>query len=1145
MTDYFGTEFDNTLSVTTANGQFNWYAGDGIDTLIVDYSATATGFTTSISGNARLIGPFNSIAYDIEHLNITGGSGNDQFKDMKTGDIVNGSAGTDRLWLYMDDVTASIDYNAVLAATDGGTGTLSGGTSIRNVEQLAELATGSGDDQLTLSFAQGNFNWYANDGIDRLVVDYSATATGFTTFIAGNNRVVGSTSNAYNIEHLTITGGSGNDQFKDMKTGDIVNGSDGTDKIWLNMDDVTASIDYNAVLAATDAGTGELGDGTSVRNVEQLAAFATGSGDDRLTVAFAQGAFSWYANDGDDRLVVDYSASATGFTTLQAGNNRVVSSTINAYDTEHLTITGSAGDDSFKDMKTGDIVDGSVGNDKIWLNMDGVTSDIAYDAVTAATGTGIGLTGGTSVKNVERLVELATGSGNDQLTVSFAQGVFTWYANDGDDRLIVDYSATATGFTTFQAGNNRVVGTSNAYNTEHLTITGGSGNDQFKDMLTGDVVDGGAGTDKLWLYMDSVTSDIDYNAVVAAGGTGITVGGGTSVKNVELLGELSTGFGNDQLTVSLAQGAFIWYANDGDDRLVGDYSATATGFSTSVAGNAYIIGLNNAYAYNIESVNIKGGSGDDVLNGTDGNDELNGNGGNDTLAGGAGIDTVSYADATGYITASLRLQGHAQDTHAAGQDTLTGIENLTGGTFNDTLTGDDNDNVLMGGAGIDILSGGDGTDTLDGGIGTDNLSGGFGDDIYYVDNINDFALEGAGAGTDLVYASLTYSLAGQQVENLTLTGEAAIDGTGNSLANIIIGNDAANILIGGSGIDTLNGMGGNDRLDGGLLADIMAGGAGDDTYIVDNFSDSVTENAGEGYDTVISAKTWTLGANFEALRLNSTDNFNLTGNALDNALTGGNGNNIIDGGLGADAMTGNKGDDIYYVDNAGDTVVEIAGEGTDKVISSVTFTLSGQQIENLTLTGSANVNATGNSLANILIGNAGNNVINGGGGADAMTGGAGNDTFTVDNAGDTVIEASGGGTDLVNASVTFSLSGQFVENLTLTGSNAINGTGNSLANTILGNNAANTLNGGTGADILSGKGGADVFLFGTSSGLDTISDFSATQGDSINVNAYTHGTAHAGYITHVGNDTLITLSSGNVITVLNTSAADVTAHMVW
>jgi Ca2+-binding RTX toxin-like protein len=199
-------------------------------------------------------------------------------------------------------------------------------------------------------------------------------------------------------------------------------------------------------------------------------------------------------------------------------------------------------------------------------------------------------------------------------------------------------------------------------------------------------------------------------------------------------------------------------------------------------------------------------------------------------------------------------------------------------------------------------------------------------------------------------------------------------------------------------------------------------------------------------------------------------------------------------------MAGGFGDDTYIVDNTGDIVTEIAGAGTDRVESSVTYTLSAN-VENLTLTGAAAINGTGNGLANSLVGNNGDNLLDGAGGADTMAGGLANDTYFVDNVGDVVIEAAGAGTDRVQASITHTLAAN-VENLTLAGAAAINGTGNGLANSLVGNTANNMLNGGDGADSLNGGGGADsltgslaadrfIFQFGQSinSSFDTIMDF--------------------------------------------------------
>ena len=244
---------------------------------------------------------------------------------------------------------------------------------------------------------------------------------------------------------------------------------------------------------------------------------------------------------------------------------------------------------------------------------------------------------------------------------------------------------------------------------------------------------------------------------------------------------------------------------------------------------------------------------------------------------------------------SLIDGGNGNDVITAG----AGIDSLIGGAGNDTLNG---------GAGNDTLDGGANNDTLDGGTGVDVLTGGTGNDTYVVDDIGDSVFESAGGGTDLVRSSLTWTLAAD-VENLTLIGSGAIDGTGNTLANVITGNTAGNRLDGGAGNDTLNGGAGNDTLDGGAGNDSLLGGLGDDVYVVDSTSDAVTENAGEGTDTVQSSVTRTLGSNFENLTLTGGANINGTGNTLDNFLVGNTGNNTLNGGAGADTLDGGAGND--------------------------------------------------------------------------------------------------------------------------------------------------------------------------------------------------------------------------------------------
>ena len=378
---------------------------------------------------------------------------------------------------------------------------------------------------------------------------------------------------------------------------------------------------------------------------------------------------------------------------------------------------------------------------------------------------------------------------------------------------------------------------------------------------------------------------------------------------------------------------------------------------------------------------------------------------------------------------------------------------VLGTSGDDVIWGTDGHDSIDGGQGFDAIAGLAGDDTLNGGKDgiIDHMAGGVGNDTYIIDEyeVIDEAFKNEfwyGDGVDTVRSGITYSLDTADsahngglllgdIENLVLTGTADIDGYGNALDNEITGNDGNNHLFGALGNDTLDGGKGNDVLDGGAdgQTDVLIGGDGNDTYIIGDTADMVVEANSTGIDLVQSSVSYSLAAigkvigDVENLTLTGTGDISGTGNRLDNHITGnsgnnhlsgGDGNDVLDGGTGMDAMAGGRGADRYFVDNIGDTVIE-------------DYEYVGGQLSPIT--------GRGDWLAHFQ-------------------------------------DVSRTVLDVVVSTVDFTL-GKNVEQLQLTGSAAINGTGNELDNAITGNGKNNILKGLDGSDSIWGGGGKDT-LFG-------------------------------------------------------------------
>jgi Ca2+-binding RTX toxin-like protein len=723
--------------------------------------------------------------------------------------------------------------------------------------------------------------------------------------------------------------------------------------------------------------------------------------------------------------------------------------------------------------------------------------------------------------------------GNDIFIVDSTGDIITEFEGEGDDTVLSSVSyvlwwnienltLTGTGDTT---------GTGNGLSN---VITGNSGNNSLNGGSSNDTLYGGAGNDTL-------------------------IGGGNS-------DALYGGLGDDDYGVEFSGDRVIEAADQGTDQVRSSITYTlgvnlenlileGTG-NIDGTGN----GLNNIITGNSGKNVLSGGGGEDSIYAGDGNDLLYGGDARDDLTGEAGDDT---------------LFGGAECDALSGGD---GNDLVYGGDQADDLGGDRGDDFLFGGDGDDRLDGGDGNNTLSGGLGSDIFlvdsifdavveSAEVGTDrvlssITYVltDHVEILQLMGEGdiGGTG---NGLNNSIIGNIGDNL-LAGADGDDG--------LQGFDGNDRLEGGNGSDTLDGGAGNDTLYGGTGDDSLSGGAGDDDYVVQSTADSITELANEGIDTVESSVSYTLSDNVENLTLNGVSARNGTGNSLantltgtaaDNALTGlngadrlfgndgndtlyggagadvlfgGDGADLLKGGGGGDVMTGGDGNDSYYVDSIDDQVNETGTSGHDRVYSLSSFTLS-QGVEDLKLIGSTGISGTGNALdnsifgsrgsnalfgqsgADTLYGRAGEDTLDGGDGADRMAGGADNDTYVVDNAADVGVEYRGKGSDVVKACVSYALSAN-VEALELTGTVAINGTGNGGGNRLTGNAGDNDLTGlgghdtliggdgddhlagGSGNDELTGGTGADVFVFDRFGGLDHVTDFFSGQ-DHIQISA--------------------------------------------
>lgn len=573
------------------------------------------------------------------------------------------------------------------------------------------------------------------------------------------------------------------------------------------------------------------------------------------------------------------------------------------------------------------------------------------------------------------------GLGDDTYRVDNAADIVTEENNStpdaGHDIVIASVNYTLTNYVEdlLLIGPNAINGTGNALDN---SLNGNASDNVLDGKIGADLMTGYDGNDT---YVVDDLQDKVYETNASATqidtvNAGVSWKLGANLENLLLTGILGlTGVGNfrdNQMT-----------GNTGSNTLNGGYGAdTMTGGDgndTFIVDNAgdRVIEINNSTAQidlvassvsyilgaNLENLRLLG-SGNIDGTGNALNNVLAANAGNNVLDGQGGNDTASYASVTLFslvsanpVTATLvhstAMAGvmvdlniiGAQDTQGSGRDTLISIENLTGSAFDDELTGNAAVNVLDGGGGADLLTGGRGSD------------------IYIVDGA-DVVVEfnGAAEGIDTVQSSVSYRLTAN-VEYLVLTG-TALYGIGNNLDNRLTGNSGANFLDGRAG------------------ADKMDGGQGNDTFVVDNLGDEITDASGT--DLVLSYININLGGTIENLRLMGTNALDGTGNALNNMFWANTGDNVMNGG-GETLVSGIKGDTLSYeygatsgitLDLANQAAQQTGGSGSDTVINFE--------------------NVIGSAYDDLLAGNAAANILDGFLGEDTVSYAAAGASVTVD-----------------------------------------------------------------------------------------------------------------------------------------------------
>ena len=1201
-------------------GNHQLEGGTGSDTFLyaptgglgIDISLASQGAGQDTGVGMMTLSGFENLSGSMNDDRLTGDGGDNILAGWGGNDRLTGGGGNDTLY---GDGAFGLDTHGTL---------LSGPINLQadaGVTGNDILEGGLGDDLLfggggtdTASYANasgavtaflyklGNGNGEASgaDGNDFFQGIENLTGSAFADSLGGNNLANvldggdGNDGLRGNGGDDTLLGGNGNDFLNGSAGNDIVNGGAGFDRAAF-YEDATASgvtVDLNKQGVAQDTGQGF----DILLNIENVSGSAYGD--------------TLIGDGGDNQLWGSASTLSDG--TIVTTNND--------------TLSGGGGNDLLQVGIGNHLLDGGSGIDTLRFTENGaaetgLTLSLALQGFTQLSGNGSWMLtgienlsggiaddsltgdGGVNVLAGDRGNDvLSGGGGNDTLYGDGAIGVnapgsgaIETFADvtlldpllvdgndileggDGDDQLYggggidtASYAAATGGVqvSLYDGGFGEAFGAA-GYDQLHdmENITGSAFNDTLTGNGAANTLAGGGGDDRVVGNggNDNLSGGDGADYITGGFGDDVIAGG----NGIDRAGWYQTNAGLGGATVDLRILVAQNTGSQGWDTLSGIENLSGTPFADSLTGDnndnwlwgsPATIGVGNVSTTN-----------NDYLDGQGGNDLLWVGIGNHTLIGGTGIDTLEFTEngnPENALTLSLAVTT-AQNT-GNGTWTLSGIENLSGGTGDDWLTGDGQANTLSGRGGNDFLNGG---------LGADLLIGGVGNDYYFVDNAGDVVVELLGEGYDTVDTSLASYTMGANVDELRA-----------GLATSITGNALANTIYGGSVNSTINAGDGDDYIKPGLGIDIVNGGAGND-FLDINYTQTVAavkmtapSAGGDGsiafanksssvaFTSIEHFRVETGGGN-DSIATGAGDDVIMTGAGTD-TIKAGAGNDLLDGQDGADAMSGEQGNDIYYVNNAGDQVIELLNQGIDTIRFMITaaFTIPGN-VENIQIFANSG-NLTDNLLDNVIGTTGGDDLLYLKGGNDTISTSIGNDTIDFQNSftaadsvngglgNDTVIlrgnvSATLGANSLVGVETLNLVAGAF--DLTMHDGNvaagalltvaggglraaeavAFNGSaetdgrfaitcgagndtilGGQLADTINGGNGNDRINGCGGNDLLTGGGGADTFVITAGSGQDHVTDFAGV--DAILFDALTGVDDFLDLLlTSVGRDTMI------------------------